>query len=79
MVLRGNPRGLHESFSEREGMHFDMLWTIADRARSKVKLLSPDIEFVRDVIPVELESFPRLTLPKSIRHPAGFSVSGAEK
>jgi hypothetical protein len=58
-------------------MDFDLLWTVAERARTKVKLLSQEIEFVRDVIPGELESFPRLNLPKSIRHPGGFSVAGA--
>ena len=36
-----------------------------------------DRGFVRDVLPKELASFPDLDLPKSVRHPAGFSVSGA--
>ena len=54
-----------------------MLWTVADRARTKGKLPAADIEFVRNVVPMKLESFPRMSLPKSIRHPGGFSVSGA--
>lgn len=58
-------------------MDFDALWLIADRARSQRKLSASEVGFVRDVVPAELESFPRLTLPKSIRHPAGFSVAGA--
>lgn len=36
-----------------------------------------DVRFVREVVPAQLESFPKLDLPKTIRHPAGFSVSGA--
>jgi hypothetical protein len=58
-------------------MDLDTLWTVADRARTMRRLPSEDIAFVRDVVPKELESFPRLKLPKAIRHPAGFSVSGA--
>ncbi|MCY2964296.1 MAG: hypothetical protein NT069_11790 [Planctomycetota bacterium] len=58
-------------------MDFITLWQIAECARSRRKLSPADVVFVRDVIPEELESFPDLTLPKAIRHPAGFSVSGA--
>jgi hypothetical protein len=36
-----------------------------------------DAAFVRDVVPVELASFPTLTLPRTVRHPAGFSMAGA--
>ena len=56
---------------------FDTLWGVADRARAGGRLSSADIAFVRRVVPSTLDAFPRLTLPKSIRHPAGFSVSGA--
>ena len=58
-------------------MDFNILWQVADRARSQRRLDSADTAFVRDTVPVELEAFPRLTLPKTIRHPAGFSISGA--
>ena len=58
-------------------MDFDMLWNVAERARTRRRLPSEDIVFVREVVPRELESFPRLDLPKAIRHPAGFSISGA--
>ncbi len=58
-------------------MDFNRLLTISERARSKGRLPAADVELVRDVIPVQLASFPRLILPKSIRHPGGFSVSGA--
>lgn len=58
-------------------MDFDTLWTVADRARAARRLPSEDIAFVREVVPTELESFPQLDLPKVVRHPAGFSISGA--
>jgi len=41
------------------------------------RLSSEDLAFVREVVPRELESFPHVQLPKTIRHSAGFSVSGA--
>jgi hypothetical protein len=58
-------------------MDFDRLWIIADRARGRSSLARDDVEFVRNVVPSELSSFPTLKLPKTIRHPGGFSVSGA--
>ena len=58
-------------------MDLDTLWTVAERARTTRRLSSQDTAFVREVVPKELESFPNLDLPKAIRHPAGFSISGA--
>ncbi len=58
-------------------MNFDTLWTVADRARSQKRLSAEDAAFVCDVVPAELESFPRVNLRKSIKHPAGFSLAGA--
>lgn len=58
-------------------MDLNLLWQVADRARSQRKLPSTDVAFVRDVVPAVLESFPRVKLPKTIRHPAGFSIAGA--
>lgn len=58
-------------------MDFGLLWTVAERARARQRLPSEDIAFVREVVPRELESFPNLDLPKAIRHPAGFVISGA--
>jgi hypothetical protein len=59
--------------------HVDLetLWLVADRARAGSRLAAPDAVFVRDVAPGQFAAFPKLTLPKSIRHPAGFGVSGA--
>jgi hypothetical protein len=58
-------------------MDFNFLWQVADRARSQQRLMSNDLAFLHDVVPVELASFPRVNLPKAIKHPAGFSISGA--
>src|SRR5262245_21996142 len=56
---------------------FDKLWAVAERARTRQRLPSEDVSFVREVVPTELESFPHVQLSKAIRHPADFSVSGA--
>lgn len=58
-------------------MDLETLWVVADRARALSRLAPEDVSFVRDVAPDQLDSFPRLKLPTSIRHPAGFSISGA--
>jgi hypothetical protein len=58
-------------------MDFDTLWVVADRARARPRLAPEDVSFIRDVVPSELDSFPRLKLPASVRHPAGFRISGA--
>ena len=58
-------------------MNLDRLWIIAERARERQKLSSDDVAFVRETLPTELALFPQLKLPKGIRHPGGFSVSGA--
>jgi hypothetical protein len=58
-------------------MDIDSIWTVAERARSRRQLPSDDQVFMREVVPRELESFPQLELPRAIRHPGGFSVSGA--
>ena len=58
-------------------MDFDTLWVVADRARERSRLVPEDVSFICKVAPEQLESFPRVKLPASIRHPAGFSISGA--
>lgn len=58
-------------------MDFNVLWQVADHARSQQRLASNDLAFLRDVVPLDLASFPRVNLPKVIKHPAGFSISGA--
>jgi len=58
-------------------MGLDTLWDVADRARTTPRLPPTDIAFVRDVAPDQFDAFPQLKLPASLRHPAGFSISGA--
>jgi hypothetical protein len=58
-------------------MDYDRLWTVADLARGRQSLTTDDARFVGDEIPRELAEFPRIKPPKSIKHPAGFSLSGA--
>jgi hypothetical protein len=64
---------------ERRGdsVDFDRIWVVAERSRAGGRLVSDDIAFVRDTLPATLESFPRIKLPKTIRHPGGFTVTGA--
>ena len=49
-------------------------WRIEPR---RPRLAPEDVSFVGDVVPGQLDSFPRMKLPTSVRHPAGFAVSGA--
>ena len=58
-------------------MDFDKLWSVSERARARQRLPSEDMAFLRETVPAEFESFPHLNLPRVIRHPAGFSLSGA--
>src|SRR5215510_13124556 len=58
-------------------MDLDTLWLVADRARGRSRLSLSDVAFVRTVAPRQLESFPKVKLPSSVRHPAGFPISGA--
>ena len=58
-------------------MDFNRLFEIADRSRARDALTSKDKAFVRKVAPKDLASFPRLALPARVRHPAGFTVTGA--
>ena len=58
-------------------MDLDTLWAVAERARERAPLSRGDVSFVRDVVPKQLDAFPKLKLPARVRHPAGFSISGA--
>jgi hypothetical protein len=58
-------------------MDFDTLWVVADRARKRPRLAPEDVLFVSNAAPAQLNGFPRLNLPAIIRHPNGFSISGA--
>jgi hypothetical protein len=58
-------------------MDLDRLWAVADRARAPGRLTTADVAFVRDSVPEELETFPKLRLPNKVRHPGGFTIAGA--
>ena len=52
-------------------MNLDMLWTVAERTNESAPAFGGHHLRARRC-PQDLESFPRLALPKSSRHPAGF-------
>lgn len=56
---------------------FEGVFDAAERARTRAPLSRADAEFVRDTVPAALGSIHRVRVPKSIRHPAGFTVTGA--
>jgi hypothetical protein len=58
-------------------MNFQELWVVAEQARGRGSLSSDHIAFVRDTVPSAFDAFPRIALPKMIRRPGGFTVSGA--
>jgi hypothetical protein len=56
-------------------MDYDTLWEVADRSRAKGRLSPKDVAFIRNVVPDELDAFPKVRLPAKFRHPAGFAIS----
>ena len=58
-------------------MDLDQLWQVADRARTGARVSQQDSAFVRTELPDQLSEFPHLKLPKTMRHPAGFTITGA--
>src|SRR6185436_19238129 len=63
----------------QSGIHdvLEELWIVTESARRRAPLSRANLEFLRNAVPASLASFPQIKLPKSIRHPGGFSVSGA--
>jgi hypothetical protein len=59
------------------GADLDTLLAVAERARARSPLSRGDVVFVRNVAPDRFDDYPEVTLPATVRHPAGFSVSGA--
>ena len=55
----------------------DTLLAVAERARARGPLERADLQFVQRTAPEVLASFPEITPPNTIRHPGGFSVTGA--
>jgi hypothetical protein len=58
-------------------MDHEHLFEVAGTARSGGKLAAADAAFIRNEMPRQLADFPHMKLPKMVRHPGGFSVSGA--
>ena len=58
-------------------MDYVRLFTGADRARARQRMTPDDVTFLQKTIPSDLDAFPSMKLPKTVQHPAGFSVSGA--
>lgn len=56
-------------------MDWERLFLTAERARH-ARVPAPDEAFVRDAIPAALSDFPDMSLPRRIKHPGGFAVSG---
>jgi hypothetical protein len=61
----------------RQHINLNPLFEIADRARGREPLTPQDKAFVQKTVPKEFSLFPRLAFPASVRHPAGFTVTGA--
>jgi hypothetical protein len=53
------------------------VWNVAERARGHGKLSHADTMFIRDRIPAALKDVRVAALPKSLKHPGGFTVTGA--
>jgi hypothetical protein len=58
-------------------MDHERLFALADSARARERFVPADTAFLRNDIPAALHAFPKMKLPKAVRHPGGFSVSGA--
>lgn len=58
-------------------MDYDRLWQIGEQVRRRAPLTSDDCRFIEETAPRELAAFPMVSYPARVRHPAGFSLSGA--
>lgn len=58
-------------------MNFDLLFEISEKARNREKLSAGEKRFITVTVPDELAEFPRIGFPPKVRHPAGFTISGA--
>ena len=64
-------------FPREDALDLNHLFEIADKARARETLTPKDVAVVRKIAPQALGSARRLPVPGSIRHPAGFTVTGA--
>jgi len=58
-------------------MDYDRLWIVGEQVRHGRKLSAEEKDFISEMVPRELATFPRVGFPRRIRHPAGFSLAGA--
>ena len=58
-------------------MDHGRIFSLAEAARGRGRLRADDVAYLRSELPDELAAFPRMKLPASVRHPRGFTVSGA--
>jgi hypothetical protein len=58
-------------------MDYDRLWLVGEHARHRTRLTPEDKRFISEIVPRELAKFPHVVFPRHVRHPAGFSLSGA--
>jgi hypothetical protein len=58
-------------------MNWEQLWQVAEQSRARAKLSAGDRRWVSEDLPRVFAAFPRLEVPNRVRHPAGFSVTGA--
>jgi hypothetical protein len=58
-------------------MNYEQLWDIGEQARHGAQLTPGEKSFIVEVVPRELAKFPNVPVPSRVRHPAGFSLSGA--
>ena len=55
----------------------ERVWDVAERARKRGPLSRADTDFVRRTVPAVLGSIHGIRVPPTIRHPGGFTVTGA--
>lgn len=60
-----------------KAMIFEKILEIGDRARWRARLPADDRLFLREEIPREMAAFPSIIYPPRMRHPGGFTISGA--
>ena len=60
-----------------ETVDLNHLFEVADKARAREKLTPKDVALVKKIAPEELVSGRKLPVPATVRHPAGFTLTGA--
>ena len=58
-------------------MDYERLLKIGDQCRFPIRLSSQDKVFICETVPEELHTFPNFKYPSHLKHPGGFTISGA--